>query len=55
MTNCRIAGVALVADKNRINFNFAEAETVCRQLGLTLAQESKIEAAWKHGFETCRC
>ncbi|XP_015676685.1 lymphatic vessel endothelial hyaluronic acid receptor 1 [Protobothrops mucrosquamatus] len=53
MTNCRIAGVALVADKNRTNFNFAEAEIVCRQLGLTLAQKSKIEAAWKHGFETC--
>ncbi|XP_039196225.1 lymphatic vessel endothelial hyaluronic acid receptor 1-like [Crotalus tigris] len=53
MTNCRIAGVALVAAKNGTNFNFAEAKTVCRQLGLTLAQKSKIEAAWKHGFETC--
>lgn len=54
MSNCRIAGVTLVADKGNINFNFAEAEPVCRQLGLMLAHKSKIEAAWKHGFETCR-
>ncbi|XP_058015914.1 lymphatic vessel endothelial hyaluronic acid receptor 1 [Ahaetulla prasina] len=53
MSNCRIMGVTLVADKSKINFNFAEAESVCRQLGLTLAHKSKIEAAWKHGFETC--
>ncbi|KAM6464831.1 lymphatic vessel endothelial hyaluronic acid receptor 1 [Liasis olivaceus] len=52
-SNCRIAGVTLVADKNKINFNFVEAQSVCRQLGLTLAQKSKIETAWKHGFETC--
>ncbi|XP_070619326.1 lymphatic vessel endothelial hyaluronic acid receptor 1 [Erythrolamprus reginae] len=53
MSNCRIAGVTLVADKRKNNFNFAEAESVCTQLGLTLAHKSRIEAALKHGFETC--
>ncbi|XP_013928124.1 PREDICTED: lymphatic vessel endothelial hyaluronic acid receptor 1 isoform X1 [Thamnophis sirtalis] len=53
MSNCRIVGVTLVVDTANINFNFAEAEPVCRQLGLMLAHKSKIEAALKHGFETC--
>ncbi|XP_063145533.1 lymphatic vessel endothelial hyaluronic acid receptor 1 [Candoia aspera] len=53
MSNCRIAGVTLVADNKKNNFDFAEAKSVCKKLGLTLAQKSKIETARKHGFETC--
>uniref|UniRef100_A0A670XNQ5 Lymphatic vessel endothelial hyaluronan receptor 1 n=1 Tax=Pseudonaja textilis TaxID=8673 RepID=A0A670XNQ5_PSETE len=52
-SNCRIAGITVAADKNNIHFNFIEAQSVCRQLGLMVAPESKVEAAWKHGFETC--
>uniref|UniRef100_A0A8C5S875 Link domain-containing protein n=2 Tax=Laticauda laticaudata TaxID=8630 RepID=A0A8C5S875_LATLA len=52
-SNCRIAGITVAADKNNIHFNFIEAQSVCRQLGLMLAPESKVEIAWKHGFETC--
>ncbi|XP_062835402.1 lymphatic vessel endothelial hyaluronic acid receptor 1 [Anolis carolinensis] len=52
-SKCRIAGITLVSYKNQANFNFTEAQQVCRQLDLMLAHNSEVEKAWKHGFETC--
>ncbi|XP_042317949.1 lymphatic vessel endothelial hyaluronic acid receptor 1 [Sceloporus undulatus] len=54
IAKCRIAGITLVSYKNQPLFNFTEAQAVCRQLDLTLAHNSDVEKAWKHGFETCR-
>ncbi|XP_062973351.1 lymphatic vessel endothelial hyaluronic acid receptor 1 [Elgaria multicarinata webbii] len=52
-SNCRIAGITVVQDKIKRNFDFNEAKAICSQLQLTLAVKSQVENARTHGFETC--
>nr|XP_056707714.1 lymphatic vessel endothelial hyaluronic acid receptor 1 [Euleptes europaea] len=54
-TDCRITGVALFTGKSLSQppFDFFEAQEVCKQIGLVLANKTHVENALKHGFETC--
>ncbi|KAF7245581.1 Lymphatic vessel endothelial hyaluronic acid receptor 1, partial [Varanus komodoensis] len=52
-SSCRIGGISHVQDRKKRNFDFTEAEAICRQLGLRIATKPEIEHARSHGFETC--